>query len=225
MPTSGALDQVAKKKGMDLYVVPTGWKFFGNLMDDDRILLCGEESFGTSSAHIREKDGIWAVLAWLSTLANFNQDDTKPLITVENIVKSHWKEFGRNYYSRFDYETVETEGANKMMEHLETQFEGFMKEEEGNNAEIFEYLDPVDKSISKNQGIIFTTANGSRIIFRLSGTGSVGATIRVYFDSYVSDVTQQGMETSEALKGLIDKFHKLSEIKKFTGRDKPTVIT
>jgi len=194
-------------------------------MDDGRILLCGEESFGTSSSHIREKDGFWAILAWLSILADRNPDASKPLVTVEEVVKGHWKEFGRNYYIRYDFEAVETKGANDMMAHLQTQFEPFMKEKEGNKAEIFEYHDPVDKSISKNQGIIFTFASGSRIIFRLSGTGSVGATIRVYFDSYVSDPERLDINVSDALSDLITKFKDLSQIKSFTGRENPTVIT
>lgn len=205
MPTSGALDQVARERNIDLYIVPTGWKFFGNLMDDKRIVLCGEESFGTSSDHIREKDGIWAILAWLSVLASRNASSTDKLVTVENIVNDHWQKFGRNYYCRYDYEGVEADGANQMMEHLKTEFDGFKEDGE---ATVFEYHDPVDKSVSKNQGIIFQFKSGSRIIFRLSGTGSVGATIRVYFDSYEKDVNKLNMKTEEALKDLIERFHK-----------------
>jgi phosphoglucomutase len=172
MPTSGALDQVAQKLGLDLYITPTGWKFFGNLMDSDRILLCGEESFGTGSSHIREKDGLWAILCWLSILADANPDPKNPLVTVESIVNDHWRTYGRNYYMRYDYEAVESKGANEMMAHLEGQFQSFRDECVGNKAEIFEYLDPVDGSVSKNQGVIFTFKDGSRIIFRLSGTGN-----------------------------------------------------
>lgn len=225
MPTSGALDNVAKKLGMELFIVPTGWKFFGNLMDADRLTLCGEESFGTGSNHIREKDGIWAVLAWLSILADHNQDSSQKLVTVEDIVNKFWETYGRNYYMRYDYEGVDAKGADDMMAHLQSQFGSFMSENPGSKAEVFEYTDPVDGSVSKNQGIIFTFKNGNRLIFRLSGTGSVGATVRVYFDRYVDDKDSLNLETSEALGGLIESFMKLSDIYTFTGRTDPTVIT
>jgi len=153
MPTSGALDKVAKKLGIkNLYETPTGWKFFGNLMDAELMNICGEESFGTGSNHIREKDGIWAVLAWISVLADKNVGKTEEgkLIGVEAINRDFWNEYGRNYYSRYDYEEVDAAAAGQMMEHLKTKFEFFDKLKEGNKADVFDYTDPVDKSVSKN---------------------------------------------------------------------------
>uniref|UniRef100_A0A8C5GS82 EF-hand domain-containing protein n=1 Tax=Gouania willdenowi TaxID=441366 RepID=A0A8C5GS82_GOUWI len=190
MPTSGALDNVAKALQMQLYETPTGWKFFGNLMDAGKLSLCGEESFGTGSDHIREKDGLWAVLAWLSILATRKQ-------SVEEIMKDHWQKFGRNFFTRYDYEEVDSDAANKMIKDLETtMFEpSFIgkkltsgdKSYEVAVADNFAYTDPVDGSVSKNQGLRIIFSDGSRIIFRLSGTGSAGATIRLYIDSYEKD--------------------------------------
>uniref|UniRef100_A0A8C9WL07 EF-hand calcium binding domain 7 n=1 Tax=Scleropages formosus TaxID=113540 RepID=A0A8C9WL07_SCLFO len=190
MPTSGALDSVANTLKMQLYETPTGWKFFGNLMDAGKLSLCGEESFGTGSDHIREKDGLWAVLAWLSILATRKQ-------SVEDIMKDHWQKFGRNFFTRYDYEEVDSDAANKMIKDLEAvmfdkSFVG-QKYTEGDKtyqvgkADNFEYSDPVDGSVSKNQGLRIIFSDGSRIIFRLSGTGSAGATIRLYIDSYEKD--------------------------------------
>lgn len=150
MPTSGALDNVMKKLMLPVFEVPTGWKFFGNLLDANRISVCGEESFGTGSFHVREKDGLWAVLCWLSILADKNKDANDKLVSVEEIVRAHWKEFGRNYYSRYDYENLETEKGKKVFEHLETQMPDFELEADGNTAENFSYTDPVDLSVSKN---------------------------------------------------------------------------
>ncbi|EGR28798.1 phosphoglucomutase 2, putative [Ichthyophthirius multifiliis] len=226
MPTSGALDKVAEKMGIkNIYEVPTGWKFFGNLMDAGKINICGEESFGTGSNHIREKDGIWAILAWLSILADKNVDKTQngKFFGVEDIMKEFWQNFGRNYYQRYDYEAVDTESANQVMKHLEGQFEYFKGLQEGNKADIFNYTDPVDGSVSKNQGIRFIYADGSRITFRLSGTGSEGATIRVYFEQYSKD--QLFMKTEKALKDIIKVGLELSKIDQFTGRKEPSVIT
>jgi len=189
------------------------------------ISICGEESFGTGSDHIREKDGIWAVLAWLSILAERNKDNAGDLISVEQIVKEHWKEFGRNYYCRYDYEEVDTEAANKVMEYLKTQFKTFETLKVGNRADVYEYTDPVDKSVSKNQGLRFMYGDGSRVIFRLSGTGSVGATVRVYFEKYESDPSKTDQDTDKALKDLIEYGLKLSDIENLTGRKVPTVIT
>jgi phosphoglucomutase len=226
MPTSGAIDFVAKKLGLQCYEVPTGWKFFGNLMDAKLISICGEESFGTGSDHIREKDGIWAILAWLSIIADRNQStEIGKLVGVEHIVREHWKEFGRNYYSRYDYEEVDTEAANKVMEHLKTQFKAFEESQAGNKADIYEYTDPVDHSVSKNQGIRFLYSDGSRIIFRLSGTGSVGATIRVYFEKYESNPDKLNLDTAAALAEIIKTGLTLSNITALTGRNEPTVIT
>uniref|UniRef100_A0AAX7UHD5 EF-hand domain-containing protein n=1 Tax=Astatotilapia calliptera TaxID=8154 RepID=A0AAX7UHD5_ASTCA len=190
MPTSGALDNVAKTLQMDLYETPTGWKFFGNLMDAGKLSLCGEESFGTGSDHIREKDGLWAVLAWLSILATRKQ-------SVEEIMKDHWQKFGRNFFTRYDYEEVDSDAANKMMKDLEAamfdpsfkgkKFSSGDKTYEVAIADNFAYTDPVDGSVSKNQGLRIIFSDGSRVIFRLSGTGSAGATIRLYIDSYEKD--------------------------------------
>uniref|UniRef100_A0A8C6Q9I6 Phosphoglucomutase 1 n=1 Tax=Nothobranchius furzeri TaxID=105023 RepID=A0A8C6Q9I6_NOTFU len=190
MPTSGALDRVAKALQMQLYETPTGWKFFGNLMDAGKLSLCGEESFGTGSDHIREKDGLWAVLAWLSILATRKQ-------SVEEIMKDHWQKFGRNFFTRYDYEEVNSDAANKMIKDLETQmfepsfvgkqFSSSDKTYAVSVADNFAYTDPVDGSVSKNQGLRIIFSDGSRIIFRLSGTGSAGATIRLYIDSYEND--------------------------------------
>uniref|UniRef100_A0A8D3CWD6 EF-hand calcium binding domain 7 n=1 Tax=Scophthalmus maximus TaxID=52904 RepID=A0A8D3CWD6_SCOMX len=190
MPTSGALDNVAKALQMQLYETPTGWKFFGNLMDAGKLSLCGEESFGTGSDHIREKDGLWAVLAWLSILATRKQG-------VEDIMKDHWQKFGRNFFTRYDYEEVDSDAANKMIKDLETamfdpsfvgkKFSSGDKTYEVAVADNFAYTDPVDGSVSKNQGLRIIFSDGSRIIFRLSGTGSAGATVRLYIDSYEKD--------------------------------------
>nr|AAI35120.1 pgm1 protein [Xenopus tropicalis] len=191
MPISGALDRVAKATKIALYETPTGWKFFGNLMDANKLSLCGEESFGTGSDHIREKDGLWAVLAWLSIIATRKQ-------SVEEILKDHWQKYGRNFFTRYDYEEVDSEGANKMMKDLETLMfdRAFIGQQLSvgdkvytvEKADNFEYSDPVDGSISRNQGLRLIFADGSRVIFRLSGTGSAGATIRLYIDSYEKDL-------------------------------------
>lgn len=229
MPTSMALDRVATRLGVTCYEVPTGWKFFGNLMDAGKLSICGEESFGTGSDHIREKDGVWAVLSWLAILEHRNRGNTGKLVSVEDIVMDHWKSYGRNYYSRYDYEGVEADGAKKLMAHLVehttkmTPNESKLGEFTVQLADEFSYTDPVDNSVSSHQGIRFIFTDGSRIVFRLSGTGSVGATIRLYVEKYdSSDLTQ---ETQAAVKSLIDIALDLSKIKEFTGRDKPTVIT
>jgi len=228
MPTSAALDRVAEKLGVKCYEVPTGWKFFGNLMDAGMLSICGEESFGTGSDHIREKDGLWAVLAWLSILQSKNAG-TQKLKSVEEIVTDHWRAYGRNYYSRYDYENVELAGASSLMKHLVSQFpqltsgEHKLGEFEVAKADEFEYTDPVDKSVSKNQGVRLLFKDGSRIIFRLSGTGSVGATIRVYVEKY--DATNITQATHDAVKALIDIALDLSKMQEFTGRKTPTVIT
>ena len=185
MPTSGALDRVAEKLGVPFFEVPTGWKFFGNLMDAGKCSVCGEESFGTGSDHVREKDGIWAVLAWLSILAEANRDaPVGKLVGVGDVVREHWAEYGRNFFSRYDYEAVDAAAADKMVAHLRAviasskrgdKFGEFALE----SADDFAYTDPVDGSVSKNQGIRFVFQDGSRIIVRLSGTGSAGATVRL----------------------------------------------
>ena len=191
MPTSAALDKVASKLGLQCYEVPTGWKFFGNLMDAGKLSICGEESFGTGSDHIREKDGVWAVLAWLSILAHANPDASKPLVSVQQIVEQHWATYGRNYYCRYDYETVESDKAATLMAELVKLTTSDIGKQWGeftvSAADEFCYTDPVDHSVSAHQGIRFLMADGSRVIFRLSGTGSVGATIRMYIEKYETD--------------------------------------
>merc|ERR1719359_1409891 len=198
MPTSGALDIVAKKKGLACFEVPTGWKFFGNLMDSGTAyfpdkktytpFICGEESFGTGSDHVREKDGMWAVLAWLQILAAKTQAAGK-LVTVEDVAKAHWAEYGRNYYARYDYEGVDKPKSEEMMKMMSDKA-GTMGGQVINGMtiktnDVFEYSDPVDGSVSKNQGLRFIFEDGSRIIFRLSGTGVAGATVRMYLEKYV----------------------------------------
>uniref|UniRef100_A0A8C6QAC9 Phosphoglucomutase 1 n=1 Tax=Nothobranchius furzeri TaxID=105023 RepID=A0A8C6QAC9_NOTFU len=228
MPTSGALDRVAKALQMQLYETPTGWKFFGNLMDAGKLSLCGEESFGTGSDHIREKDGLWAVLAWLSILATRKQ-------SVEEIMKDHWQKFGRNFFTRYDYEEVNSDAANKMIKDLETQmfepsfvgkqFSSSDKTYAVSVADNFAYTDPVDGSVSKNQGLRIIFSDGSRIIFRLSGTGSAGATIRLYIDSYENDPQKIYQDPQVMLAPLVDIALKVSQLHERTGRSGPTVIT
>ncbi|GAA5812723.1 hypothetical protein MFLAVUS_006181 [Mucor flavus] len=228
MPTSQAIDLVAKKMGLEYFEVPTGWKFFGNLMDAGRCSICGEESFGTGSDHIREKDGLWAVLAWLSIIAHVNKE--KPT-SVQDILQKHYQIYGRNFFSRYDYEEVDGKSAEEMVDRLRHQIE---KNELANKtiggftidkADDFEYLDPIDRSISKNQGVRIIFKDGSRIVIRLSGTGSQGATVRLYVEKYSNDTTEYTNETQTALKPLIDVALELSELEKYTGRNTPTVIT
>ncbi|CAO2823943.1 unnamed protein product [Amaranthus hypochondriacus] len=238
MPTSAALDVVAKALNLKLFEVPTGWKFFGNLMDAGQCSVCGEESFGTGSDHVREKDGIWAVLAWLSILAqkNKNKLDGEKLVTVEDIVRQHWATYGRHYYTRYDYENVDSGGAKELMAHLINlqsdlpQVNKIVKEVNSAvssviNADEFEYTDPVDGSISKHQGIRYLFEDGSRLVFRLSGTGSEGATIRVYIEQYENDSSKTGRDSQDALKPLVEVALELSKMQEFTGRSEPTVIT
>ncbi len=222
MPTSGAVDRVAKKLGIECYETPTGWKFFGNLLDADKATLCGEESFGTGSNHVREKDGLWAILFWLNVVAVKGE-------SVENIVKAHWQEYGRNFYSRHDYEAVASEGANQLVAHVREQFDDLKGKQFGKYtveyADDFSYTDPIDGSVSENQGVRIGFTDGSRIIFRLSGTGTKGATVRLYLESYEADASKQDVDTQEALGELIEIAYEISQLKKFTNRDKPTVIT
>lgn len=232
MPTSQALDRVAAKLNVPNYEVPTGWKFFGNLMDAEKLSICGEESFGTGSDHIREKDGLWAVLCWLSLLQykNANQPRDSPLIGVKEITHEHWKTYGRNYYSRYDYENVDAVGANKLMQELNESIRNNSLEIKDDQfvldkADNFAYTDPVDHSVSENQGIRIMFKDGSRIVFRLSGTGSVGATIRMYVEKYEDHPDKLFQDTQAALAPLIQLALKLSKIKEHTGRDAPTVIT
>ncbi|KAA8532541.1 hypothetical protein F0562_032643 [Nyssa sinensis] len=238
MPTSAALDVVAKHLNLKFFEVPTGWKFFGNLMDAGLCSVCGEESFGTGSDHIREKDGIWAVLAWLSILAYKNKENLsgEKLVSVEEIVRQHWATYGRHYYTRYDYENVDAGAAKELMAYL-VKLQSSLSEvnkiikgicsDVSNvaNADEFEYKDPVDGSISKHQGIRYLFEDGSRLVFRLSGTGSEGATIRLYIEQYEKDPSKTGRDSQEALASLVEVALKLSKMQEFTGRTAPTVIT
>jgi phosphoglucomutase len=222
MPTSGAVDRVAAKLNISCYETPTGWKFFGNLMDADKVTLCGEESFGTGSNHVREKDGLWAVLCWLNILA-------VKKCSVEQLAKAHWAEYGRNVYSRHDYEAIPTDVANGVIAHLKAQFTSLPNQTYGKytvqTADDFSYTDPVDGSVSTGQGIRILFACGSRIVFRLSGTGTEGATIRIYLEAFDADVNNHHLDAQIALAEMIQIALKLSELKQRTGRDTPTVIT
>lgn len=222
MPTSAAADRVAEKLGIGMYETPTGWKFFGNLLDAGKVTVCGEESFGTGSDHVREKDGLWAVLFWLNIMAGRNE-------SVAEIVKSHWAEYGRNYYSRHDYEEVDSDAANGMMTALREKLANLPGQSFGAlkvaAADDFAYHDPIDGSISKNQGIRVLFEGGSRVVFRLSGTGTSGATIRVYVERYEPDPAKHDIDTQVALADLIAVADEISELKKRSGRDAPTVIT
>jgi phosphoglucomutase len=222
MPTSQAADRVAEKLGLECFETPTGWKFFGNLLDAGKITLCGEESFGTGSNHIREKDGMWAVLFWLNLLAVKQQP-------VETIVRDHWKTYGRNYYTRYDYEAIDKAAAESLMASLIDKLDSLVgREIEGyqvDYADNFSYTDPVDGSTSSNQGIRIGFTDGSRIVFRLSGTGTQGATLRVYLEAYEADPEKQMSPTEEVMKPLVSIALNLAEIEQRTGRAEPTVIT
>jgi phosphoglucomutase len=241
-----------------LLIIPQDdlFSFFPQLMDsaslggpDYNPFLCGEESFGTGSNHVREKDGLWAVLAWLSILAKANEGNTGPLVSVEAIVRRHWATYGRNFYCRYDYEGVESAGAEAMMNHLRARIASFSAGKNGGSAaagssaspsyteslsggfalaeaDEFRYVDPVDGSVSDKQGLRFIMSDGSRVVYRLSGTGSVGATVRVYIEKFEGDVKKQDIATAEALKDLVKiAVDELGEIARFTGRSEPTVIT
>lgn len=232
MPTAAALDRVAAKLKVPFFETPTGWKFFGNLMDAGQCSVCGEESFGTGSDHVREKDGLWAVLAWLSILAHRNKGVPvgAPLVSVQQVVTEHWAEFGRNFFSRYDYEECASDAANAMVAHLRALAAASKQGDVHGGytlafADDFGYTDPIDGSVASKQGLRFVFTDGSRIIFRLSGTGSSGATVRLYVEQYEPDVAKQGVDAQVALKPLIDIALALSKLQEFTGRDKPTVIT
>jgi len=222
MPTSAAADRVAEALGLDCYETPTGWKFFGNLMDAGKVTLCGEESFGTGSDHVREKDGLWAVLFWLNILAVRKE-------SVESILVDHWRKYGRNYYSRHDYEGVDSAAATQVLQNVRDQFGSLpgtqLAGRTVENCDDFAYTDPVDGSCSENQGVRILFEDGSRIIFRLSGTGTSGATIRLYLESYEADSSRHGLDAQDALADMITAAGKVSELRELTGRDKPTVIT
>ena len=222
MPTSQAANKVADFLGIDCYETPTGWKFFGNLMDGNKVTICGEESFGTGSNHVREKDGLWAILFWLNIIANTKK-------SVSEIVKDHWIKFGRNYYSRHDYENIDTDVANALMDHIREQFSSLGGKEFGeyivSTADDFNYIDSIDGSETSKQGIRIIFTNGSRIIYRLSGTGTKGSTLRIYIEKYESEISKQSQDTQVALSDLIKIADDIGEIIKRTGMKQPTVIT
>ena len=222
MPTSQATDRVAEKLGIECFETPTGWKFFGNLLDAGRIAFCGEESFGTGSNHVREKDGLWAVLAWLNLIA---KKDT----SVQSILDEHWATYGRNYYVRHDYEEVESDKAKQVMDQLEAKLPNLigsqLRGREVSYADNFSYTDPIDNSVSSHQGLRIGLNDGARLVFRLSGTGTQGATIRVYLESYEADTRKQHLSSEEALSELITIAAEVSQIEAITGRKAPDVIT
>ena len=230
MPTSAAADRVAAALGIPCYETPTGWKFFGNLMDAGKVTLCGEESFGTGSDHLREKDGLWAVLFWLNILAVRKQ-------SVETIVTEHWTRFGRNVYSRHDYEDIPVEAANEVMKLLHDSFAQLQAcPEQGRRGaqfghlqvklcDDFSYTDPVDGSVSTDQGVRILFTDGSRIVFRLSGTGTGGATLRIYLEAFEPDVAKHHLDAQQSLAPLINIALKISALRERTGRMQPTVIT
>ncbi len=222
MPTSQAVDRVAAQLGIPCYETPTGWKFFGNLLDANIVTLCGEESFGTGSNHVREKDGLWAVLFWLNILAVRGQ-------SVAEIVHEHWAKYGRNYYSRHDYEALDIDAANGIIEHLRASLTQLSNRSFGGRqisiADDFAYTDPVDHSVSQHQGIRIGFSDSARIIFRLSGTGTEGATLRIYLEQYESDLAKLHLDTQDALADLIAIATQLAEVKQRSGREAPTIIT
>ena len=222
MPTSAAVDRVAQKLGVECFETPTGWKFFGNLLDAGRITLCGEESAGAGSNHVREKDGLWAVLLWLNILA-------KTRVSVKELLENHWAQYGQNYYTRHDFEEIETDKANPVMAHIKAQLPTLASKQFGaltvQSADDFSYHDPIDGSVSHNQGLRVLFTDGSRIVYRLSGTGTVGATIRMYIEQYEADPAKHGQDTQTTLAGLIQTAYQISDIAALTGRTAPNVIT
>lgn len=222
MPTSAAVDRVAQKLGVECFETPTGWKFFGNLLDAGRITLCGEESAGAGSNHVREKDGLWAVLLWLNILA-------KTRVSVKELLENHWAQYGQNYYTRHDFEEIETDKANPVMAHIKAQLPTLAGKQFGSltvqSADDFSYHDPIDGSVSHNQGLRVLFTDGSRIVYRLSGTGTVGATIRMYIEQYQADPSKHGGDTQTALAELIQTAYQISDIAALTGRTAPNVIT
>jgi phosphoglucomutase len=222
MPTSRAVDRVAKAMGIPCYETPTGWKFFGNLLDAGKITLCGEESFGTGSSHVREKDGLWAVLFWLNLIAVKKQ-------SVSEIVSSHWAQYGRDYFTRHDYEALDSAAAQEMISQLKSKIPSLAGQVIAGvkikSADDFQYTDPMDNSVTTAQGVRLYLENGGRIVFRLSGTGTQGATLRVYLDCYQNNPDLLAQETQQALSELIAVAETVASIKQFTGREKPDVIT
>ena len=222
MPTSGAADRVARKLGVNVFETPTGWKFFGNLLDAGLVTICGEESAGTGSSHVREKDGLWAVLMWLNILAVRRQ-------SVLDVMRDHWAQFGRNYYVRHDYEEIDAAGANDLMGALRGRLASLAGTDLGGKrisvADEFSYLDPVDGSLSSNQGVRLLFEDGSRIVFRLSGTGTVGATLRVYLEQFEADPARHNLDVASVMAPIAAAAVAVAEIPAFTGRLKPDVVT
>ncbi|MDF0541248.1 alpha-D-glucose phosphate-specific phosphoglucomutase [Sphingobium sp. H39-3-25] len=222
MPTSGAADQVAKARGLPIFETPTGWKFFGNLLDAGLVTICGEESAGTGSNHVREKDGLWAVLLWLNILA-------VKQTSVAQIMDDHWRLYGRNYYARHDYEAIATEKADALMAALRASLPALPGRETAGGtiatADDFSYLDQTDGSVSRNQGVRIIFEDGSRLVFRLSGTGTQGATLRLYIERFEPSSGNLGLETADALAPLIVAAEELAAIVGYTGMEAPTVIT
>ena len=222
MPTSSAADRVAEKLGIPLYETPTGWKFFGNLLDAGMATICGEESAGTGSDHVREKDGIWAVLLWLNILAVRKQ-------SVAEIIQTHWATYGRNYYARHDYEAIAKDRADALIAALRGRLSALPGTSTSGgtvkSADDFAYTDPTDQSLSRNQGIRILFEDGSRIVFRLSGTGTEGATLRVYIERYVDRHGKLDISTADALAPLVRAAQEIADISGFTGVDRPSVIT
>ena len=222
MPTSAAVDRVAVANGLQTYATPTGWKYFGNLLDAGRISLCGEESAGTGSDHIREKDGVWAVLFWLNIIA-------KSDCSVAKLMSDHWARYGRNYYSRHDYEAIEMDAATQLMTHL-TQCLGTLSGRSFGTLDIlgardFTYDDPVDGSHASGQGIEIMLSDGARIVYRLSGTGTQGATLRVYLERYVAGPDDLDLAPEAALAEVAAAAHLIAGIQTHTGRTAPDVTT
>ncbi|MFN9610590.1 MAG: alpha-D-glucose phosphate-specific phosphoglucomutase [bacterium] len=222
MPTSAAADVVAKALGIECFETPTGWKFFGNLLDAGRITLCGEESFGTGSDHIREKDGLWAVLFWLQILAVRGEP-------VAQVMDSHWRTYGRHYYSRHDYEAIASDAAHGLYGRVKEMLPSLAGQAFAGRtiqtADDFRYVDPVDHSVSEGQGLRLLLNDGSRVVLRLSGTGTQGATLRVYLESYVPPEGNLHQDPQQALADLIGAIDALAEIRERTGMERPTVIT
>lgn len=222
MPTSAAVDRVAKALGIACFETPTGWKFFGNLLDAGRVTLCGEESYGTGSSHVREKDGLWAILFWLSLQGATGR-------SVESLVRDHWRTYGRNYYTRHDYEGIAVDVANTLMADLRAKLPTLPGQRFGQHqvtmADDFAYNDPVDGSVSKQQGVRILFEQGERVIFRLSGTGTEGATLRLYLEAYEPDPAQQDKPVQQALASLVAAAESVAGIRVRTGMDGPTVAT
>jgi len=222
MPTSCAVDRVAQALQLPCFETPTGWKFFGNLLDAGRATLCGEESYGTGSSHVREKDGLWAILFWLSLQAATGKN-------VESLVREHWRTYGRNYYSRHDYEAIATPVADALMANLRAGLPGLQGQRFGARsihvADDFCYTDPVDGSVSRAQGVRLLMDDGARVVFRLSGTGTEGATLRVYLECYEPDPARHNFPVQQALADLIALADDVAGIRERTGRPEPSVVT